>query len=456
MGQIGELKLSAEIVIRLEPEKVGEVPEYLREASYRDYHSQRRTWYAGGPNNDFKLIPSEADGTSWVLLPGKTNTSSVNIACYLDGWSRELDAPEGLLPLPTGSRRLENIPPDMLIKRNQNGAVLAAGRGLLIFDAHYRPGATMDSPPRASTNSDLAVPPEEKPALDQVILEMNVSKTATEPDKLLAVQKFFGGKFSYSIWQGPDKLATTNATSLTRFLLTSRSGHCEYFATATVLLLRELGIPARYAVGYFVHETSGNGYVVRERDAHAWCLVWNAAAKSWEDFDTTPASWIAIEGQRASFLEWVSDLKSWLGFQIAKFRWREAHLQQYIVWSLIPVMAVLLYFIIFRHRKKRRDVRGKKEIVMPVFWPGLDSEFYQLEKTLAARGVPRQSSEPLSRWLERVSREPALTGWRAPLQELLQLHYRHRFDPQGLSAEERGQLRREAKACLDSLERNGS
>jgi hypothetical protein len=43
------------------------------------------------------------------LLPQKTNTASVNIACYLDGWSQELSAPEGLLPLPTGSGRLENL-----------------------------------------------------------------------------------------------------------------------------------------------------------------------------------------------------------------------------------------------------------------------------------------------------------------------------------------------------------
>ena len=87
----------------------------------------------------------------------------------------------------------------------------------------------------------------------------------------------------------------------------------------------------------------------------------------------------------------------------------------------------------------------------PVIWPGLDSEFYQLEKLLAARGVPRQPSEAFSGWLERASAEPAINGLRAPLRELLQLHYRHRFDPQGLSATEREALRRETKVCLDRL-----
>ena len=48
--------------------------------------------------------------SSWILQPGKTNESVVNIACYLNSWSRELGEPEGLLPLPSGSSRLENLP----------------------------------------------------------------------------------------------------------------------------------------------------------------------------------------------------------------------------------------------------------------------------------------------------------------------------------------------------------
>ncbi len=214
-------------------------------------------------------------------------------------------------------------------------------------------------------------------------------------------------------------------------------------------MLRRLGIPARYAVGYYVHEPRGSGYVVRERDAHAWCLAWNG--KTWEDFDTTPVSWVSVEAGRTSFMEWFSDLRSWLGFQIEKFRWRQAHLQQYIFWSLIPVMAVLLYHIIFRRRRKLKSLKGKKETGAPVIWPGLDSEFYQLESKLAARGLPRQPSEPLSNWLERALAEPALADLRAPLQQLLRWHYRHRFDPQGLNAEEREKLKCEAKACLDTM-----
>ena len=453
IGQIGKLKLSARIIIRLEPKTGSAPPVYLREASYRGYHPQRQTWKMGGSQNNFADILHEPrNGSSWTLLPGKTNTSAVNIASYLEGRSRDTGDPEGLLPLPTGSSRLENLPV-FTLKMNKTGAVLASGLGLVIFDVHYGAGATFDSPPDAGTNHlDLTVPTNEVPALDQVISEMKISG-ATEEQKLLAVQQFFTAKFSYSTWLGSDKVARNNGTALSRFLLHSRSGHCEYFATATVLLLRELGIPARYAVGYAVHETSGHGYVVRERDAHAWCLVWNETAQTWEDFDTTPASWIAKEGKRASAMQWFSDLWSWVRFEIAKLRWGQTNLRQYILWALIPVLALLLYQIIFRRGRRRRPRSKTGKSAAAIFWPGLDSEFYLLERKLAARGVPRQPSEPLSDWLTRALADPDLADLRQPLQELLRLHYCHRFDPRGLSGMERETLTREAKICLDTLSR---
>jgi len=454
IGRIGRLKLSARIVIRLEPKAGSRPPVYLREASYRHYQSQadQPTWFSGGARSDFaNLSHEQGNDSAWTLLPGKTNTSTAAIFSYLEGRSKETGDPEGLLPLPSGSGRLEKLPVFSL-KTNNAGAVLAAGLGLVMFDAHYGPGATFDSPPDATTNRlDLTVPTNEAPALDQIISELKISG-ATEREKILAVRHFFDSKFSYSIWLGPDKAARAKETALSRFLLQSRSGHCEYFATATVLLLRELGIPARYAVGYAVNEPSGHGYVVRERDAHAWCLVWNAPKQIWEDFDTTPASWVAEENKRASSMQWFSDFWSWVRFQVAKIRWGQGNLRQYILWALIPVLALLLFQIIFRRGRRRRSPSNTGKSSAAIFWPGLDSEFYQLERKLAARGVPRQSSEPLSDWLGRALAEPALAELRNPLRELLRRHYGHRFDPRGLSGQEREALAREAKTCLDRLD----
>ena len=439
LGQIGRLKGSSKIVIRLEPKDGSRVPPLLREASYRTWKSQ--VWYSEVSRDKFDKIYEPTNHTTWVLLPGTTSSEAVNLSCYLPGLV-------GLLPLPTASTRLENLPAFMLYKSSL-GAVLAEGPGLVIFDALFGPGPTIDSPP--DTNEDLAVPPKERPALDRVIAEMDL-KQPNRKQAERALSAFFQdtNKFHYSTWQRGGGLMTTNETPLSRFLLRTRSGHCEYFATATVLLLRRLGIPARYAVGYAVHEGDGHKYVVRQRDAHAWCLVWNETTGLWQDFDTTPASWESIEASRASPMQFLSDAGSRLMFEFAKFRWGQTHLRQYFLWALAPVLALLLYQIIFRSRR-RRQFPSPTGPAATALWPGLDSEFYQIEKQLARRGVRRRPSEPLSDWLRRASADPALADMRTRLQELLNLHYRYRFDPHGLTQPDREALRRDASGLLLAL-----
>jgi len=454
IGQIGELELSPRIVIRLEPQEVGLAPDYLREASYRTYNPATQSWYVGQgqKGNEFDNVPPQPDNTSWILISNKIGSATATIACYLNGRSRDGD-PQGVLPMPSGSCRILNLPAVtsvIQLQTNRTGVVLATGSGLMIFDARYGPGATFDSPPDSSTNQlDLSVPAADAPALDQVIAEMNMGGLS-DAEKRRAIETFFMRKFTYSTWQGPVKRSANNVSPLTRFLLTTRSGHCEYFATATVLLLRQLHIPARYAVGYFVHETSGTGYVIRERDAHAWCLVWNGKTRTWEDYDTTPPSWVGIEGHNASFFEVFSDLRSWIGYQVERLRWRQANLRQYILWTLSPVIVVLVYYIIFQRRAKARSA-VKKIAEAPVIWPGHDSAFYRLEKSLAARGLPRQPQEALSGWLERALQEPALASLRVPLRELLRLHYRYRFDPRGLDEGEKESLTQNAEVVQGKL-----
>lgn len=449
IGQIGELKLSPSIVIWLEPGEVGQAPAYLREASYQNYSAKTMIWFAGSTNFD-EVAHAPHEDTTWLLVPGKTNHAVATITAYLNGHDDQLGYPKGVLPLPSGSSRLEKLPVYSL-KKNLTGAVLALGPGLLIFDAKYGPGATCDSPPDTSTNQmDLRIPADETNALARVVAEMGVA-SHSETEKRLAVAAFFSRQFTYSTWQGRDKRRTPDATPLTRFLLTSRSGHCEYFATATVLLLRQLGIPARYAVGYYVHETSGSGYVIRERDAHAWCLAWNRQTKTWEDFDTTPGSWVAAEGRHSAAWDSLSDLRTWVVLQFEKLRWRQANLRQYILWTLVPVMLVLLYYILFQSRGRRRTVAKKSAGGAAVIWPGHDSAFYRLETALAARGLPRQPAEPLSEWLERVLAEPALADLRAPLRELLIFHYRYRFDPLGLTGEEKEAFTQNVELVFEKL-----
>jgi hypothetical protein len=472
IGMVGRLKLSGKIIMRVDALK-GPAPPLLREASYRIFKG--RLWDSEIAERDYQPVQADTNGTTFVLVREKTNSAAASIACYLDGG-------HGVLPLPNGCGRLENLTAFEL-ERNALGTVLVRqGPGLVLFDVWHGPGPGIDSPP--NTN-DTVVPSRDTAALDKVIAEIGLNQGDCA-DKLRMLGTFFMDKFTYRLWQpavraednpryrfrendgtGTNAQLTalnTNAprrrfrqhylegnavgtnfeTALTRFLLRDRAGHCEYFATAAVLLLRRAQVPARYAVGYAVHEGSHGHFVVRQRDAHAWCLVWDDRTKAWRDFDPTPPSWVAIESQRSSPLEWLSDAWSRITFEFAKFRWGQTHWRQYLLWALVPMLALLLYQIIFRRRRRRQA-----ETAAPVpVWPGLDSEFYQLERKLAARGLPRLPSEPLSDWVRRMKQEPVADDLRDRLDELLRLHYRYRFDPIGLAPKDREALRQNAQECL--------
>jgi hypothetical protein len=73
------------------------------------------------------------------------------------------------------------------------------------------------------------------------------------------------------------------------FLFDARAGHCEYFATTMVMLLRSRGVPSRLVTGFQRGELNalGNFEVMRQSDAHAWVEVFDER-RGWIAFDPTP------------------------------------------------------------------------------------------------------------------------------------------------------------------------
>lgn len=79
------------------------------------------------------------------------------------------------------------------------------------------------------------------------------------------------------------------ANSVDQFLFDSRTGFCSHYASATALLLRAAGVPARVVGGYQGGDWHPEqGYLaVRQREAHAW--VEYADQGRWQQFDPTAA-----------------------------------------------------------------------------------------------------------------------------------------------------------------------
>jgi transglutaminase-like putative cysteine protease len=78
--------------------------------------------------------------------------------------------------------------------------------------------------------------------------------------------------------------------SVDEFLFETRSGFCEHFASAFVVLMRAAGVPARVATGYLGGEYNalGNYLIVRQSDAHGWTEVW-LENRGWVRVDPTNA-----------------------------------------------------------------------------------------------------------------------------------------------------------------------
>ena len=432
IGDIGSVKQSNKIVLRVKPAPKQLAPQLLRRAVYNKYSSG--FWVAAKP--EYIPVKSGQDGKTWILSNDPGNSKSITVAENMDEGSI-------LLKLPNGSLEVEQFPVEK-IQQNQYGTVQAySDETFLSYKIEYDPDLSNDSLP---TEEDLKVFDAEKPAIDRIVTQLNLNER-TPQEILDTVSQFFSTEFDYSL-----DLARRgrNKTPLSAFLLENRSGHCEYFATATALLLRRVGIPSRYVVGYSVHELSQleRQYIVRSRNAHAWTQVYIDG--KWQTFDTTPASWIAFEARQTSFLQNIKDIFSWIAFKFAQLVavFKALGKEKYL-WLLIIPLAVILIRQ-FTHKGGRRLVAQKiNQKNTATLLVGEDSELYLIEQELNKIGLERDRFETWHDWLIRLQNNLENLPTLDELEPIVEIHYRYRFDPNGISPQQRAKLKSACNAWLE-------
>lgn len=164
--------------------------------------------------------------------------------------------------------------------------------------------------------SELANPYLQVPELDKRIGRLAHELTDKYPTpyaKAAAIERYLSTEFGYTL-QLPSEMPDD---PLADFLFSRRRGHCEYFASAMAIMLRQVGIPSRVITGFRGGEFNllTNSYIVRGRDAHAWVEGYIAGA-GWTTFDPTPAGdalvvtpWrraqLYMDAARQFWREWV-------------------------------------------------------------------------------------------------------------------------------------------------------
>ncbi|NCB62569.1 MAG: transglutaminase domain-containing protein [Clostridia bacterium] len=134
------------------------------------------------------------------------------------------------------------------------------------------------------------VPEELAPILDAVLSEAHPGGRVTPSGAAAAVEQYLEELGSYTLTPGP----VPEGRDFTEYFLTeNQKGFCVHFATAGVLLMRALGIPARYCEGYLATPSDqrlkgSDGYSnVSDRRAHAWVEYWRDGV-GWTTMECTP------------------------------------------------------------------------------------------------------------------------------------------------------------------------
>lgn len=271
-GQVADLAGDESVAFRVE--FLGVPPAY-RDLYWRGPtlgHFDGRTWRA--PVYDVVRPPRPQ-----VTVPpgGEVVRYRTTLEPHSRRWLFALDVP---VELPSGQGLPVSVSPEF--------DVLAADavHGRIRFDAAARPDAAIGlNETRLSLQNWLQLPP--GGARRTMELAARWRGEESEDAKLVerALAMFRDNGFRYTM-----RPPLLDGDPVDGFLFETRAGFCEHYASAFVVLMRALDIPARVVTGYHGGEPNlrENYWIIRQADAHAWAEVW-LAGRGWVRVDPTSA-----------------------------------------------------------------------------------------------------------------------------------------------------------------------
>ncbi|NNM00358.1 MAG: transglutaminase domain-containing protein [Gammaproteobacteria bacterium] len=415
IGSVSRLKTVDKIVLRIDAAPIPRLPLLLTEAMYTRF--DHGVWSL--PDNQFVAVDALPGQALWPLTePARSGTGRLDIHRLQ---RREVST----VPLPVDAATVGG---GDIFETQRNGVdtvMLEMPVGESSYQVTYGPPAPA---PYRPAEFDLRVPDSYAALIDRYARDLELA--ALPPAAAAArIIEFFETHYAYTL---EPRRRFPSRYPLRTFLETTRSGHCEYFATATVLMLRSAGVPARYAVGYLVQEYSEfeQRWIARLRHRHAWALAYIDGR--WQSVDATPPGWFDIEDQAAPPWQGVMDLANWLLYKTRRFGRGPADDNGLLAPLTVTALTVVLAVLIYRRRRGRPDHRAAD--TGGHVRQGLDSALIPLLEQLEQRHPPAPA-EPLRAWLTRC-----VGGRDETMDRAVTLHYRYRFDPSGISPTERNEL----------------
>jgi len=288
LGTIGSVKQDPQIVMRIELPDQSSIEKdrlYLRGLAYDQYNG--RSWNQSETRR--RALSLAADGTFLARPAGSRPRDSLSIPIRQDILLETLDTAV-LFAAPFAERvsgEFRTVQTD------------AMGGLYLPFppSSRIRYSVTSQVPrldPDEQTASTLVYPDSIRshylhvPVGSQQVADLahRVTQQTTTPfGRVVAIQQHLLENYRYSL----ESDTATLSHPLEEFLFTRKTGYCEHYATAMVVMLRTVGIPARLVTGFLATEWNeyGGYFTVRQRDAHAWVEVYFPYS-GWIIMDPTP------------------------------------------------------------------------------------------------------------------------------------------------------------------------
>ncbi len=309
LGSMDGMRDSDEVILRVH----GPSPEHFRGQAYSEY------------GHGFWLPPS---GDTTPVARGRVPGQGATVIDFVSDEQERLFLPPGAAAVvvePIGAEV------DAL-------GIPRLGDGSSPRRVRLDTGGTQRFPSPPPTPADLEVPPDVAAAIGPLVQGW-VAGIQGAAERVAQIERRLEQDYTYSLHYERDAVGDP----VVQFLLTSRLGHCEYFATAQALASRSVGVPARVITGFRSIELSpfGGHRIVRSRDAHAWVEVWLDGG--WVTVDPSPENAVA-----ATFAQGATDDLALL--------WERYGLQS--------LAAVLL--LVFVGLQVRTLLRGRRPRAAPV------------------------------------------------------------------------------------------
>jgi len=265
------------------------LPLKLRGAVFDTYDGERWT-----RRSEDTWVPLPHVGDDFRLAPG--GSGDVQKPSVFDVLLESLEPPYLFVPQGTGKIRTE---PVVRLGRFTHRALRRNGAGMLRYDDDAKVGIRYRV---FITGAEALGGPEDDPSFlalpassaRLVAAAREIGRGADDERKAASIIVWLQREHAY----GPPAASADRANALARFLFEERRGTCEHFATSAVLMLRAVGIPARFVTGFgsAAFNPLGGYYAVRTRSAHAWVEAFIGGA--WRTIEATPPAppGLQIEG----------------------------------------------------------------------------------------------------------------------------------------------------------------